>query len=121
MVIDYAMQFHPEMTLTTNPARDAKAPQATKLEADDEADQRWFDADEVQQFFKAVHAIERNNADAPTPVHVGAASWAIQYHLGLRPGEVRALSWSRPLKTPPTLRPSISGMARERSRRHDDR
>ena len=93
MVIDYAMQFHPEMTLTTNPAREAKAPQATKAEADDEADQRWFDDNEVQQFFKAVHAIERKNADTPTPVHVGAA-WAIQYHLGLRPGEVRALSWS---------------------------
>jgi integrase len=93
MVIDYAMQFHPEMTLTTNPAREAKAPQATKAETDDEADQRWFDDNEVQQFFKAVHAIERKNADTPTPLHVGAA-WAIQYHLGLRPGEARALSWS---------------------------
>ena len=91
MVIDFAMQYHPEVTLTTNPAREAKAPQATKPE--DDADQRWFEDGEVQQFFKAVHEVERKQADTATPLQL-AAAWAIQYHLGLRPGEVRALSWS---------------------------
>jgi integrase len=97
-----------DASLATNPARDAEVPaQDNSTEADDEIDQRWFEDDEVKRFFEAVRKVAQDDPLSPEgqPQLPLSAAWAIQYHLGLRPGEVRALAWDDLDldATPPTL------------------
>jgi integrase len=97
-----------DATLTANPALTAEVPEQDRsAETDEDIDQRWFDDDEVKRLFKAVRQVQDDESAIPdvTPRLPLGAAWAIQYYLGLRPGEVRALSWSDlDLKTtPPTL------------------
>ncbi len=108
MAFAYAIA-HDE-TVKVNPVSDASIPRSdiTTPNFETDPDQRWFDEDEVGRFFEAVQVVEaeaKENTDGRSSALWLSAAWALQYRLGLRPGEVRALAWDDVdlSATPPTI------------------
>ena len=102
------------------PPREATVPRQKVKGYDEDEGQRWLDESELARFFGAVAQLDaaKDENSSPAPLWLGVG-WALGYHLGLRPGEIRALAWEDiDLTAPvPTLHVQHGQRTREREAR----